>query len=761
MQNDETVIMSYKSFGQTLGHLVPKLGQYDLDGRKSTMFISLTWTVFNWAFFSVSCLESSHPASNTKLQMTLFEALLENVGIPKVVITINSVGTDFHPQFMFNSQTPFQHYFVVQVLKNSTNDSASNITSITKTTPNPEHVSKLNSAKNHYIIGTFSLIERISNSKIFPDWVHAIVILTQERSTLIPQTSAIQSEKSFPQFTFFLNSTGSYRLCHSCSKSHQHSWTPLELSAIKKSQFSPQIQFSLAPFYIKNLGIGFPLDKIPQSWFLLNRMSSLNYRAFLAVQIQRKLNVSVQFCLSQCKRLESVCFLVVINNYFNSYSSTKSYFSLVSFGEVIKFKFLTRRQIHSFDWNWIRGPYETDVLLLFCLTLPIVSISTYFILKSEKDTEDFDTKPLNLLSSFELIVRMVLDQHLEKLPSTSIHFRLGFSSWLLFCIVVTEAYRGEIVGHFIQPSYLQGPSEFEGLTERKAGFTMGTGPMTNATDCSMTHGSNTILALSLEVGFRNLSKHRDLYNRLVLCESILRNVFDIYKVLLDNDNAFIGEMLYLNSFMESFPGQFEQSTESIPKNIYNAVTKNVHFNQIATLFGQLVDTGFIFKHFETSSRRDVAYLKKRLLLGIKNVTRNYDVIGNRVKLSISHFKTLLMLTMGLYISAIVFLLVEKVLEWRENRIRWMTPKVHARFGRIYDEPIVFPMISLRHSRYKSRNQNTIYQRSQPYEYRRPSPMANLVSTLSSILITVWRMRIFLRNKFKSSKKVDPYFGNLN
>lgn len=125
---------------------------------------------------------------------------------------------------------------------------------------------------------------------------------------------------------------------------------------------------------------------------------------------------------------------------------------LVSTGLEVSVKFMTPQIIPPRQmWLSLLGPLGFEVFLSVILLIPMLSVITYFgtwihslYKKSTEKAPTFD----DIVSS---IFRPLLDQCLEELSFRQSYFRIILSAWLFYCLLVSEAYRGELVSHLTKP----------------------------------------------------------------------------------------------------------------------------------------------------------------------------------------------------------------------------------------------------------------------------------------------------------------------
>ncbi|OXA45427.1 hypothetical protein Fcan01_20254 [Folsomia candida] len=555
--------------------------------------------------------------------------IILNIGFPKSLITIGDINSSNSELFEFlhnNLSNP--NLKIEPCLKNGTpswnNDESSAI-------------AKFNEAKyNKFIIVPISLLNLLQE-KFSLILLNSVTIVIQN----IPNFQLLTGD-NYPPYTFLINSTGTFRLCHFCQEASN--WTSFG--------FSVQTKFHSAPIFIRNAGLhnDTAVKKIRPGIKLTREfVHLLTLKAYLAIQIQEILNVSVHLLHPSDERLcESV-------NFWETNSTI--YKELLSFGEKKEIKFITRLGSNRFDFSRIKGPYSTTFAIMFCAASLIMAIFMFAILKLRKN------KPWSWLSSVELILRMVLDQHLEILPSQSTPFRVSLCTWLLFCVVITEAYRGEIVGRLLKPKYLKGPKSFgEIIDAGRATFTRGlfqletqncTEKETNGT-CPFVWISNAIDLFENEIDARNLSKHVRILNALK--SDVVENWEKIDDRLRNSNDAFFDDAAILERIVQ-VDRHFGISKESISRYLYNSVSKNMFHARILKIFGAFFTSGFVT--YKLQNQKDVD--TDSFISDLRN--KGSRVTGElHASLKVSHFRTFLVYIFGLYFTAGVIILIEKAVK---------------------------------------------------------------------------------------------------
>lgn len=276
-------------------------------------------------------------------------------------------------------------------------------------------------------VSTLNLILNKDHLKI--QLFNSVAILIQYTRSL---KSSIQylAGNHWPELTFLLNRTNSFKLCHFCQKStHLHVWENFIESKTSPPYNKFRNDFHLAPMFVRNAIVG--TNKITDEDYLdlsSKYRRELKFHAFLSTQIQSSLNTSVHF-LREGPHFDhfTIQFFIVVDHEFDSL-----HLQIQSFGERTEVKFLTRRKLQDFDWNWVQGPYDVEVWICFCVTFLMAMVVINLILK-------FEPSRHNIMDTFLLMLRIVYEQHLERLPSRRTFFRVAFSSWLIFCLIITQA----------------------------------------------------------------------------------------------------------------------------------------------------------------------------------------------------------------------------------------------------------------------------------------------------------------------------------
>lgn len=484
---------------------------------------------------------------------------------------------------------------------------------------------------------------------------NSVTLLIRDTPKLPPIFS-----NSFPLATFLLSSAGPYQICHFCSLHNYHAFR--KITPHFQTSSSPLHEnFHLAPIYIGNLGQF--SGKIPPR-FLTPQRNRVNLITFLAVNVQLLFNLTVYAVPSSedDNGMESVIVMVLK-------STANPVENLFSFGEKKEITFITKRQPHPFDWTWIKGPFEPQVLIHFALAFVIMSIFIYLIVTLLNDCGlQISILPFTISSSFELILRLVLDQHLEKLPSSRTPFRVAFCSWLLCCLVVTETYRGEIVGHFVKPLYLDGPLNFLTLGQSGNFFVNGFKIERRNTTSWI---SNVVRILEMEFEARNLKKYGQILDKFKTSENrFLETPFDAYKRLVFTEDAFIEETTRLEMFvgMDIAKNMFQLGEDSIARYAYTIVMKNVFSRNILSVFQTMVDSGLIQEKVagqrSLSKYRFNAMMKKMIKNETDGVREELEIgkSETHVPLTIYHVKNVYIIKDVFYGVAAIILVLECVMD---------------------------------------------------------------------------------------------------
>ncbi|OXA53658.1 Glutamate receptor [Folsomia candida] len=513
-----------------------------------------------------------------------------------------------------------------------------------------ELVGRYNPAKQRKIIlldiSTLNLI--LTKDQIKIQLFNSVTILIQDTPQLLPNIRNLVGN-FWSERTFLLTLTNIFQLCHFCQEfTHHHVWENLKISP-KMSPLDNKFRknFHHAALFVRNALTGnatsAELDSLKT--FSKNQIK-LKLRAFLSTQIQIFLNTSIHFLQNgQEHSFETIYFYTLFRPGFNYQRQ-----QVFSFGERKEIKFLTRRKVRDFDWNWVQGPYDAEVWICFCVTFLITMMLMNLILKFEPSRRNKH----DIVHTFLLMLRIVLEQHLEQLPSRKTFFRVAFATWLIFCLVITEAYRGEFMGTFVQQRYLEVPKSVEDLENF---YTSGTRFKTDNNGTKLT--SNVVVLFQEDP--RNLSKHRTILETLER-GNIVTNYEDLFQRLYVKGDSLIEDSIVLESILSiESKEKFELSEDIVSTDIFNFIEKNVFTRYISNILQLCVETGFVQSKTKSEVGEMVGQAKRVIKGLLRQIGRGQDAEngGKRIILTFAHCKTFFILMFIFYSGSLVIFVVER------------------------------------------------------------------------------------------------------
>jgi hypothetical protein len=114
----------------------------------------------------------------------------------------------------------------------------------------------------------------------------------------------------------------------------------------------------------------------------------------------------------------------------------------------LRFTFIYRKEPHCTLGDLV-GPIGSTVLSITAISFTVL----LFILFSFSYVPySIPTSPISFISITSSLLRPLLDQCEEELPSSRFYFRLILAPWLFYCLLLSETYRSELTSHMMKPT---------------------------------------------------------------------------------------------------------------------------------------------------------------------------------------------------------------------------------------------------------------------------------------------------------------------
>lgn len=225
-----------------------------------------------------------------------------------------------------------------------------------------------------------------------------------------------------------------------------------------------------------------------------------------------------------------------------------------------------------------------------------------FLPKSDKDREH--QRRHGASSVVSVVIRPLLDQCEEchmTVPSQKVYFRLILLTWLLFCLIITETYRSELINHLMKPKFGSYWLEsFQNLSEDDRNLFGFNGRFGHEGELfpifvsEMEHTRNKELQKSLKILTKRLTPLLILKKKFILKS--------LQAELSRGSVSILAESFLLDSVCNILDNQFggryyELSKESIKNKRFWSVLDGPYQASILSVYDRLRDGG-ILEHFQ-------------------------------------------------------------------------------------------------------------------------------------------------------------------
>jgi len=479
---------------------------------------------------------------------------------------------------------------------------------------------------------------------------HKDVLLLITIDNHIPYFKSVPTFRFFfsqlPLMTIVLRPSGPSKLCMFCANDRR---THLNLHSLVYEKMSTLkiivSQKELLGNSINGWATFVSSDSLGEVWITKEfvqkhplKFGFNNSDIFIPIEISVRLNLTLINCPSMksslCRFMHKSVYHRYLGKPFSSF-----YGRLVQTSEYHETKFIVPLTVRSDMMNTLLHPLSRNITLV--VGISIITMFLTFTLLLRKDSYHFR---IAIVKTIKLLVRPLLNEAVGRLPSHTNEFKVCFVTWLLFCLVIIEFYKGNLIGNLVKPSQLIGPETLLQLTKPEYKFVaiaqefktpeLNSSDSNNSTlnsdeieQCPLVEHSNTLVVLQKE--YRHLKKRhiRLILEKLIDCSSFVHSRIEAYKRITTQNEVLLTDTETSNVFSRSASKflrntKFHVSRESIKNYLYYAISEDFYSQRIVDFFRNIQSSGLWQVHLESTRRMNAMKIHRMIKESIKQPKRN-------------------------------------------------------------------------------------------------------------------------------------------
>jgi hypothetical protein len=400
---------------------------------------------------------------------------------------------------------------------------------------------------------------------------------------------------------------------------------------------------------------------------------------FILMELHHRLNLTIFNCITttgSCAHKTPSMYHKVLTNPYVVFCE-----DLIRSEEIHETKFVVMLPTpsHFRTWSIVIGPLTGEfsdlvlipVFVMFNIFLTVLVLNSYNLRTSVSQAIGFILRPL-------------LNEAVGRLPSSRGAFRIAFLSWLLYCMILIELYKGDLLGSLVKPYMPHAPETLTELVKsglkyftkaesvrvlnisqsNRYGNLSSSGEARNKEgECYEVRHSNTLVIVKKELRNLQTPTLQRLYENFKSCESFVSSHQESFRrlshgdVLISEDVSCMAMVYTVKSL--STNRKLKISKESLKNNIYYPILTDLFTQEVRTLLRRVQEFGIWLCHIKATRRLSIASVKNIIL---KNSSRNIlksndDLSEDATNLKFWHLKGMFSVTMiGLGASVVCFVI---------------------------------------------------------------------------------------------------------
>jgi hypothetical protein len=498
----------------------------------------------------------------------------------------------------------------------------------------------------------------------------------------------ILRDNTVPRNAIISTPAGLITLCLFCKDKNDHKTFPshsIKMLSLTEAKKMIKVKTTL-PHFAGWQFITSAIDVEPgylAEVFIMYRQSSrywyINTERFILMELSERLNLTIINCykkVKDCPHKIPSMFHRVLENPYPIFSV-----ELIRSEEFHETKFVVMLSNNLQTWNTMIDPLTGGFS-----NLAFISILLMFgIFLSYLIVLDSNTVRSSACQAVGLLIRPVLNQAVARLPSSRDAFKVVLVSWLLYCMVLIEFYKGDLLGRLVKPHMQQAPETMSELVTsgliyftiavRKPNVSQPNGLANSTTitaatsenvECSKIKRSNIVVVVKKEMRNTQTPVFKAMYENFKSCDSFVFNFRESFRRLSQKGDVLVSDGVTCMAMVHSVKSlstrrQLKMSTQSLKNSIYYAILADLFTQEVVTLLRRIRDYGIWLCHIKAARRMDTALMKKMIVEESTKMREVKDYLASDpTNLSFGNLKGMFAITMiGLGASLACFL-AEKV-----------------------------------------------------------------------------------------------------
>jgi hypothetical protein len=353
-----------------------------------------------------------------------------------------------------------------------------------------------------------------------------------------------------------------------------------------------------------------------------------NKEVFTLLELGRILNVTIWNCATPNNKCTSLSTKSLYHRMLAPSDSGKGFSQIVIISGLYEIKFLVPVTSSAAGWHALVNPIGLEVGLSTATGIFIMIFVFKVVLNwGDKSSETDIAKLDDTVKVMCIIMRPLLDESSSFIPSTRCSYRIAFAIWMLYCLLITSCYKGNLIRNLVTPRFDSGPTTFQQLvSSQKEYFTMAQrlayrndtddfndetlkNPATQLTQhnsslCVIEH-SNALLIFSREYEHIQKNEFNVMIQHLNNCLKAEMDYKVAYGRISYGNEAFVAERTPLELFAEIFQKVTDDrrllvSQESVSNSLYLIFLNDIFCPSVHFFLRNIRDSGIFNEYMKGS-----------------------------------------------------------------------------------------------------------------------------------------------------------------